>query len=206
MHRALALSATTLLAIAATSGRARADDCHPTPLTTTCINDDTFWPHAGAQQFNGVGGTDVTGDGRLGFGLVTDYLSRPIVLKIPSPGPSGSNQYVIDDQVNGTFLWSYGVTRRLELDLAVPITFGQGGTGLEPVTAGAANLQDTAIRDMRFGLTYAILPRPVGAKKGAFGLTGRFEVSAPTGDRTQFAGDRTVVFVPSLAADYRNGR
>jgi len=31
-------------------------------------------------------------------------------------------------------------------------------------------------------------------------------MSAPTGDRTQYAGDRTAVFVPSLAADYRRGR
>ena len=70
---------------------ARADDaCHPAPLTSTCINDDTFWPHAGPQRFIGVGGTETTAEDKIGFGLVTDYLSRPIILKSPSPGPKAA--------------------------------------------------------------------------------------------------------------------
>jgi hypothetical protein len=179
-----------------------ADSCQPAPLLGACVNSDTFWPHAGASHFAAVGGTETVGDGRLGFGLVTTYLSRPIVLHIPSPGPGGSDQYAINDQVNGSFLWSYGVSKRLELDLVVPITFGQGGTGLAPITGSTSHLHDTAIRDLRFGLAYALLRDP-GA---AFGVTARMDVSAPTGDRDQFAGDRSVVFVPSVAADYHRGR
>jgi hypothetical protein len=37
-------------------------------------------------------------------------------------------------------------------------------------------------------------------------VAGRFEVSAPSGDRSQFAGEGWAVFVPSLAAEYRRGR
>ena len=106
--------------------------------------------------------------------------------------------------MNGTFLWSYGVTKRFELDLAVPITFGQSGTGIEPITAGANRLHDTAVRDIRFGATWTLVPRQGDAR--VWGLTARFETSAPTGDSDQFAGDRTAVFVPSLAADYVRGR
>src|SRR5580704_1612545 len=105
-----------LVAAALTWGaRARASDCAAAPVVSTCINSDTFWPHAGPQRFAGVGGVETNDAGRFGFGLVTDYLSRPIILHVPSPGPAGSDQAAIDDQVNGTFLWSYGVTRRLEL-------------------------------------------------------------------------------------------
>ena len=191
----------------AITSAARADDiCRAAPLVSTCINSDTLWPHAGPQRFVGVGGTETNDEGRLGFGLVADYQSRPIVFHIPTPGGAGSDQYAIDNQVNGTFLWSYGVTRRLELDLAVPITFGQSGTGAEPVTGSNQHLQDTAVRDLRFGAAYALLPREPADHVRVWSLTARFEMSAPTGDRTQFAGDRTGVYVPSLAADYRRGR
>ncbi len=198
-----AILATALLLPSA----ARADDvCRAAPLVSTCVNSDTLWPHAGPQRFVAVGGTETNDEGRLGFGLVADYQSRPIVFHIPTPGAAGSDQYAINDQVNGTFLWSYGVTRRLELDLAVPITFGQSGSGTEPVTGSVQHLQDTAVRDLRFGAAYALLPREPADRVRVFSLTARFEMSAPTGDRTQLAGDRTGVFIPSVAADYRRGR
>jgi hypothetical protein len=111
--------------------------------------------------------------------------------------------------VNGTFMWSYGVTDRLQLDFDVPMTFGQGGTGIAPVTGGAA-LEDTAVRDLRFGLAYALVPRArvssASPKANGFALAGRFEVVAPTGDQAQFAGDASGVFVPSVAGDFRQGR
>jgi OmpA-OmpF porin, OOP family len=180
-----------------------------TAVASACINDDTFWPHAGPAHFAAVGSTETVAAGQLGFGLVTSYLSRPIVFQVPSPGSGGTSQYVINDQANGTFMWSYGVTNRLELDLVVPLTFGQGGTGLQPITGGPG-LHDTAVRDLRFGVAYALVPHPRVEPdrtdtKPSFGLVGRFEMSAPTGDGDQFAGERTGVYVPSLAADLRVG-
>ncbi len=191
---------------------ALATDC--SGIVSPCVNDDSLWPHAGASLFSAVGSVETVAAHDLGFGLVTSYLSRPIVWQLRSPG-DGSEQFAINDQANGTFLWSYGVTSRLELDLALPLTWGQGGAGLAPITGGAG-LSDTAVRDMRFGFTYAILrhvrifPGPPAdadrAENGSVGLAARFEVSAPTGDRDQFAGERSGVFVPSLAAEYRLDR
>jgi hypothetical protein len=150
-----------------------------------------------------VGSADTTEQGKLGLGLVTTYLSRPIVLRAASPG-GGSDAYAINDQVNGTFLWSYGVSDRLELDFALPVTFGQGGAGIAPLTGGAG-LNDTAVRDMRFGFAYALGPREAVPPSGRYwkGITARLEISAPTGDRYQFAGERSGVFVPSIASEYR---
>ena len=193
-----------------TARAAWAGPCDGAPLVSTCVNADTLWPHAGASSFVGFGGTDIVSPGHIGFGLVTTYLSRPIVFHIPSPGPEGSDQAVIDDQVNGNFLWSIGVTRRLELDLVVPVTFGQGGTGIRPITGSTTPLRDTAMRDVRFGVAYALVPKslatPLGTRGNVWALTGRVEVSTPTGDKEQFASERGVVFVPSVAADYRRGR
>ncbi len=200
--------------------RADASDC-TNPLVSTCINSDTYWPHAGPMRMQTVGSAETTDEGQVAFGLVTSYLSRPIVLKIASPGPGGSRQNVVDNQVNANFLWAYGVTRRLQLDFALPATVIQDGAGTSPITGGPT-LRDTAVRDLRFGLAYSIIPRPrvdletlanpranpraTNNASGVYGLVTRFEVSAPTGDRDQFAGERTAVFVPSITGDYRRGR
>ncbi len=198
----------------ANSARASGTTECPGPASP-CINDDTLWEHAGPSHFVAVGSTETVARGQLGFGLVTSYLSRPIVLHLPSPGSGGSSDYVINDQVNGTFLWSYGATDRLELDVALPLTFGQGGTGLSPLT-GVEDLHDTATRDMRFGLAYALVRHArldrdladatlVPRGNDHWGLTARFEMSAPTGDHDQFAGERSGVYIPSLAADFLAG-
>ena len=195
---AVVVSSAIALALTATHV-AGASDCHG-PVSP-CINDDTLWPHAGPALFEAVGSGQTVPAGRIGFGLVTTYLSRPVVLELVSPG-QGTDANAVNDLVNGSFLWSYGATDRLELDLALPLTFGQGGTGLAPVTGGAG-LKDTAVRDMRFGFAYAIIPRPRLVAHEGWSLVGRFEVSAPTGDDDQFASDGTAVFVPSLAGEGR---
>jgi hypothetical protein len=206
MRRRITLILSIAFGLVLPARRAAATDCAGT--LSPCINDDTLWPHAGPSQFESVGSTETVARRQLGFALVADYLSRPIVFKLAS-ATGTTTQYAINDQVNGTFLWSYGVTDRLELDFALPITFGQGGVGLTPVTGGPG-LHDTALRDIRFGFAYALGPsrRPVepsDVQGNGWGLAARFEVSAPTGDHDQFAGDRTGVFVPSFAADARVG-
>ncbi len=208
--RSTVLAASLLCALVS---RADAKEC-TNPLVNTCINDDTFWPNAGPTRFAAVSSTETIGRGLVSFGLVATYLSRPVILRVASPGPGGSDQYVIDNQVNGNFLFAYGVTDRLQLDFALPLTFAQDGAGTSPITGGRA-LRDTAIRDLRFGVAYALVPRvrmdPVtAAQEGGPGkswsLAARFAMSAPTGDQTDFAGERTAVFIPSLAGDYRVDR
>ena len=212
---AVALSISSLVVLGSES-LARAGTCDQ-PIVSACINSDTLWPHFGPSRFVGVGGTETLAPGKVGFGLVTSYQSRPIVLHIPSPGPSGSNQNAVNDQVSSTFVFGYGVTKQLELGVAMPLTLGQGGSGTSAITAGQ-DLRDTAVRDLRFGAAYALIPRVrkepslLGSEEqravfhSPIALAVRFEVSAPTGDRGQFAGERSAVFNPTIAADYRRGR
>lgn len=201
-----------LVATFATS-RARAQQCS-NPLVSTCINSDSFWPHAGPQRFAAVGGTETVAPRQIGFGLVSTWISRPIVLRVASPGPGGSDQFVVDNQVNSNFLFAYGVTDRLQLDVGLPITLVQSGAGTSPLTGGHA-IRDTAVRDARFGFAYALIPRAripgeQAAERGglgkAFALTSRFVFTAPIGDNSDFAGERTVAFAPSVSADYRVSR
>ncbi len=192
-------------------------DCKSAVLNP-CINSDNLWVHPGASHFVAIGGTETAKAGQSGFGLVLGYQSRPVVLRVFSPGPPGTDQNAIDNQVNATFLWNLGITDRLELGAALPVTLGQGGAGLGPITAATAPLKGTVLRDLRFGVAFAVIPRarvdvdatnaqskaqPAG---NAFAVTARFEMSAPTGDGQAFAGERGAVLVPSIAADYRRGR
>jgi hypothetical protein len=194
--------------VCATAARSAGAQCTQ-PIVSPCIDSDTLWPHAGPSQFLTVGGTETTAAERISFGLVTTYLLRPIRIATPSPGPSGSNADAIGDQLDATFLFAYGVTDRLELDLALPVTVFQDGAGTGPID-GSGSIAASATRDMRLGLTYAFVRRPRKHPwrhdTSGFGLAGRFEMSAPTGDANAFASEPTAVFVPSVAADYRSHR
>jgi OOP family OmpA-OmpF porin len=203
--RTLGRALGTLALLVLWEADARAKEC-ANPLVDTCINSDLYWPNPGPSRFARISGTQTVGRGEIGFGLVATYLSRPVLLHVASPGPSGTDAYVVDNQVNGNFLFAYGVTERLQLDLALPVTFVQSGAGTSPVTGGRG-LRDTAVRDLRFGFAYAIIPpERVAVSKEPFSLTARFAVSAPNGDNSDFAGERTAVFVPDLAAEYRVSR
>jgi hypothetical protein len=174
--------------------RALAGNCDGVE-TSGCIDSDTFWPHAGPRKLMAVGGSETIAKGTVGFGLVGSYQHRPVMLSTAS-GQGQVKQAAIDNQITSTFLFSYGVTKKLELDGAIPVTIFQDGAGTQPITGGAA-LHDTTARDLRFGVTYAVIPH----------VAARFAMSAPTADKNgQFAGDRGVDWIPSLAADYRIGR
>lgn len=177
------------------------------PVVSPCIDSDTFWPHAGPSQFLTVGGTETVQANRFAAGLVATYLSRPIVLGTPSA--PDSPRPLVDNQLDATFLFAYGVTDRFELDLALPVAVYQDGAGTSPIT-GAGDLPATASRDMRFGATYTFLARPNKHPwrhdASGFGLAGRFEMVAPTGDDDAFAAEPSGVFVPSIAADFRSHR
>jgi OmpA-OmpF porin, OOP family len=213
---AIVVAAGAFLAVFAVGASARATDCGAA-LLSTCIDDDNLWPHAGSAHFISVGGSDTIEADQVGFGIAATYLSRPIVIKNPSPGPPGSVDNVIDNQVTTTFLWSYGITRRLELDLILPVTLGQNGTGTTPITgASPQSLTSTASRDIRFGFAYGLVKRDAvdpyapdpatRARADGIGVALRFEVSAPTGDTGQFATNGTGVYLPGISSDYRYGR
>ena len=155
-------------------------------------------------RFATVNGTETVAAGQVAFGLLATYQSRPVLLRVATPGPGGSNQYVVDDQVTGNFLFAYGVTERLQLDFALPVTFIQTGAGISPLSGGE-DLRDTAVRDLRFGFAYALVPREriapaaAGAREGAgnlWALAARMTISAPTGDSGLPSAPRPPMLAP----------
>ena len=199
----LALHAALGFALASASGIARAA-CQDG--FSTCIDADTHWPHAGPAFFDVVGSTATTAPGAVGFGWATTYLSRPVVLLLPSSQTGGTEVAAVRHLWNATFLFSYGLTDRLEANVAIPTTLYRDGTGVSTLTQqSSSDLSHTSLRDLRVGATFALLPEPSPDAAG-FTLASRFQLALPTGDETAFSGDRTVVAVPSLAGAYRQSR
>jgi len=171
------------------------------PGLSTCIEADTYWPHAGPAYFNLVGGTSTTALGRVGFGWATTYAARPIVLLLPSARPSGTEVVAVDHLWNATFLFSSGLTERIEATVALPTTLYRTGTGISALTQQTSTeLARSALRDVRAGATFALLP---ASPSQSFSLASRLSFAFPTGDEKSFSGEGAVVALPSFASEYR---
>ncbi|MRG93237.1 OmpA family protein [Polyangium spumosum] len=197
------LAAASALTLAPSVAEAQ---CDARAELSGCINADNLWVHAGAGPFLSLGTPVLAPAGKASFGLALGYLSRPIGLRVSSPDPDGTVLHVVDNAVNGTFLWSLGVHDRLEITAALPITFYQDGSGIGVARATDAELPRSTMRDVRFGFAASILPRPRSGSADGASVVGRFEVAVPAGDAQAFASGRTITWFPSVLASYRRGR
>ncbi|WP_437752907.1 OmpA family protein [Sorangium sp. So ce1389] len=185
----------------------RAGECAPANGLSGCIDADNLWPHAGAGPFFAVGSTATAPGARASFGLVASYLSRPVGLRVASPDPDGTIVHLLDNMLDATFLWSLGLTDRLEVTIAAPVTLYQDGSGFSDVLGTTdVELQRSVLRDTRLGAAFAILPPPPQGSPDGFSLAARLELGLPTGDETVFASAGTVTFAPSAAAAYQLGK
>ena len=155
----LSLSALSLAAWTAPSS-ALAADCQVAGELSTCIDADNLWPHAGPSEWLAVGSSATTPEDRVAFGVTLSYLSRPIGVRVSSADPDGTLIYVVDNAINATFLWTLGITDRLELTLATPVTLWQDGAGLADILGSDQPLPRSALHDARFGFALALLARP----------------------------------------------
>jgi hypothetical protein len=172
---------------------------------STCFDADTFLPHAGASSFVFVGATETTAVGQLGFGIVATYLTRPVVLAVPTSYPGGTEVRAVDQLWDTAFLGSFGLAPRLEINLALPFVVYRTGTGVSSLTSQSSRpLPRTAMRDARGGLAYRILG-PSRAAPDTLSMAARFELAVPTGDAATLAGESGVVALPSLAIEHRHG-
>lgn len=185
---------------------ALADDCAAATAYSGCINADNLWPHAGAGPFQSLGSPTTTPDGKASIGLVGSYLSRPIGLRVASTDPDGTVLAVIDNAVDVTFVGAFGITDRLELTIAAPVTMYQDGTGLGAILGSDEELRRSTLRDTRFGFSFAALQRPRAGNQDGLSLTGRFEFALPVGEAAAFANARTTTWFPSAVATVRRGR
>ena len=193
-------------AMLASGGRAEAQSCTPKGGLSTCVDTDNLWVAPGAGPFFSVAPTQTMPTGRVSFGLVLSYLSRPLSFGVSSPSSAGTTIHALDNVINASFLASLGISDRLELTLAAPVTLYQGGAGLGAVIGTKDELVRSTVRDLRFGASFAILARPrTGESKGP-ALTLRADFALPTASPGTFAGAATMTAAPSLTFDQRFGK
>lgn len=201
--RPVVLASTLLVAMSAAADAA-AVDCGA--AASTCVDSDALWFQPGATTFFSLASGMVITPKHLGFGLGTSLQSRPIVLRRSAAGPAGEATVpAIDTQINTSLLFSYGLTDKLQVDLVAPVTFYQSGSGVSTLNGPAVDVPSNGVRDMRIGAAYELLSMSRGGLLRGLGLVGRFDLSIPTGERDSFGGDRTVVAIPTVAAEYRIG-
>ena len=193
------------LAISAAAREARSADCDPPNGLSTCVDADNLWPRPGGGPLFAIGSAATAPEGKASFGLVLSYLSRPIGLRVTSPDPGGTVIYALDNMLDATFLWSLGLTDRLEVTLAAPVTLYQDGAGLADVLGADTVLPRSTLRDPRIGVSFAILPRPRVGSPDGLALTARFDLGVNTGDEDSFAGAASATAAPSAVAEYRLG-
>jgi hypothetical protein len=179
-----------------------ADDDH----LSTCFDADTLWPHPGPADFAFVGGATTTPRGTFALGLVSTYLARPVVLVAPSADPNGSEFVAVDHLADTTLLFAFGLGSKLDVGVALPLAAYRTGLGVSPLTSQrSAPISHAALRDARVGAGLRLAGSPYGVLcPDTFGMTARFELALPTGDETSFAGESSVVAVPSLAGEIRS--
>jgi len=193
--------AASLLALAA-----RGDDCFPTNGLGGCIDSDELWPHAGSTPYLSIGPSTTTPEGRVSFGLALSYSKRPIVLRVGSTDPAGRDLYLVDNLLDGTFLFALGITDRFELSLAAPMAFYEDGAGVGAIDGSGLRLPRSALRDGRFAFSYAFVKPRREPSRVSFGLVGRFEIAAPYGSGDAFARSQTATLAPTLTAKVTIGR
>jgi outer membrane protein OmpA-like peptidoglycan-associated protein len=203
-----ALSGLSVLPLAvslawASAGTALVAECEPSDGLSTCVDSDQLWVRPGNGLFLTGGGSTTTPEGSVSFGLTTSYARRPLVLLAQGADLDPREVFVIDNLVTSTFTFALGVTDRLELLAALPVTFFHDGAGYFALRGSDAALTRSVMRDPRFGFQYAFLARDRVADASGFGLSARFELGMPFGDEAQFAGVRGGTFVPAVAASYR---
>lgn len=175
-----------------------------TPGTDTAFDVQTFWPTGGPSEHLVSRSSTVSPSGAVGFGLLAGFMHRPLLLR-----PLGAQEAIpaVDWAVTTDFVWSVGLFNRFQLSAAVPVVIAQSGEGTRPVlgTRGAV-LGDTALRDLRFELTWAIVQRARMPDATGFGLRLDLGGAVPFGDEAGFNSAGSFTFAPMLVADVRMRR
>jgi hypothetical protein len=180
-----------------------ASACAPNAALSACFDANQLWLPAGSASFISLPDTRVTGVGQMSFGVASEWLHRPVVLHVSSPDRDGREVNVVDTALDASFFLGFGLFKNLELTLAAPTRLYQTGAGSGGVSSQTAPpLERNAVRNPRLGLGYSLddaLAIPgVGLRLG-------FDASLPLANESEFAGERSVVAMPSATLSLQTG-
>jgi OmpA-OmpF porin, OOP family len=160
---------------------------------------DRFDPSPAGDTFFSLPSADVEGRLRFAASAEIDYAHDPLVLRHTSGGTPlawVSSQAVLHAQL------SVEVWKRIKLDLEVPILVGEGGTSGSIGEFAVTSPTGAHVGDVRVGARGVILHQHGLVPAAAI----TFDVWAPSGSQTAFAGAGVYRYQPGLVlgADYRH--
>lgn len=168
----------------------------------TAIDAQTFWPAAGPTEHLALRGSTVSPSGAVGFGLIAHFMRQPLVFS-PDASPD-ARAAAVDYAFTTDFLFHVGFLRRFQVGIAVPVVVAQSGEGAVPLNVpGAQRLGDTALRDLRFEVSWAVLQRARTADARGVGLRIDLGGAIPFGDDKGFNSSGTFTFAPMAVLDWR---
>lgn len=181
--------------------RARAADCSSPAGLASCFDANSLWLPAGRARFLSIPDTRSTEASQISFGVATEWLHRPVLLHAQSPDRDGRDIHVVDQAVDSSFFLAVGLPKRLELAFAASTRLYQTGAGVGGVSSQTgAPVTRNAVRDPRVGVAYCLgdsLNNP------NLGLRLGLDLSVPLGDETAFAGEHSLVAMPSVTGSFQ---
>jgi hypothetical protein len=177
--------------------------CTSDAALSACFDANSLWLPAGHASFISLPDTRVSGAGQASFGAASEWLHRPVVLHVASPDANGRDVHVVDQTLDTSFFLGFGLWKNLELTLAAPTRAYQSGAGSAGVGSQTAPpLERNAILNPRLGLGYSL--DDALAARGV-GLRVAIDASLPLANASEFAGERSVVAMPSAVLALRAG-
>jgi hypothetical protein len=140
----------------------------------------------------------------LSFVLAAGMSDRPVELVTPSPHPDGQEIAVVRATSTLTLGARYGLSRGVDLGMALPFVPFQLGSGAGSVTTQASKpLAAVALRDPRLELGATLVGRDPAAP---FALGTRLTLAVPLGSEHALAGAATFTVAPALTGSLHFGR
>jgi outer membrane protein OmpA-like peptidoglycan-associated protein len=146
------------------------------------VNIQHFRPAPGPADYLSLYGTGLTGHLDWTAGFYLNYADAPL----SQPGQQSASTEVVDYQLTGDAIASFGLYDVVELGLAVPVTLLQGSDDLRPLVNPEFNedLKPAALNDLRLNVKGELRNLLTGV-----GLAGVLVFYVPTGDTGALGGD-----------------
>jgi hypothetical protein len=200
----LALGCLILGLALAAPARAETDACARNASVSPCFDADPLWIPTGPTPFATVPSARALPPRTLSFVLAADYSDRPVELVTPSPHPDGQEIDVVRATSTLTLGARYGLTRGIDLGVALPFVPFQIGSGAGSVTAQHSEpLAAVALRDPRFELGATLFGRDRAAP---FALGTHLTLGVPLGSDHARGGAPTFTVAPGLTGALHFGR
>jgi hypothetical protein len=169
----------------------------------TGLNSQILWSTPGPGDSPFIQSAQILAHRNVSFSIIADHYRKPLGIEIgDSVYWSVKRATVLD------FSWAIGLMDRFQLGMVLPLHVEQAGKGAAPLESGNAASDDaeigvTAVNDLRFhAKTILFQQHPHVELRGA-GIALDMGLSIPTGDEDNFAGEKGIVWAPTLVMDFR---